>query len=246
MAFFNEFPHTRTYDSDLAWLIRRMKEILARMDTLEERMKALEELVDNFINSLHIDEIIAEEVRKILTEELIASMLNTPETVFENVEVPLSDFTISGTPTNFTISKILLSAYKTAIEYFLTMKVVATQSTLSSLTFTSPMWNFEISNNAQSEVIRTKVLPYWSTSDETRSRMLQGWGLHTNALFNNTSVEGLKQLKTIQIVPNSYTNNPTTSNPMTLNLGSTVTTGVYAGQTGGFTAKTKWYYTLNH
>lgn len=58
MAFFNEFPHTRTYDSDLAWLIRRMKEILARMDSLEERMKALEELVRNFIANLNIDQLI--------------------------------------------------------------------------------------------------------------------------------------------------------------------------------------------
>ena len=29
MAFFNEFPHTRTYDSDLGWLIWAMKKLIS-------------------------------------------------------------------------------------------------------------------------------------------------------------------------------------------------------------------------
>ena len=67
MAFFNEFPHTRTYDSDLAWLIERMKEVLARMDSVEARMQALEELVANFIDTLDIDEKIKEYLREMLS-----------------------------------------------------------------------------------------------------------------------------------------------------------------------------------
>lgn len=55
MAFFNEFPHTRTYDSDLAWLIKRMKEVLARLDEAiaavnsipEKILEALNELINN-------------------------------------------------------------------------------------------------------------------------------------------------------------------------------------------------------
>lgn len=66
MAFFNEFPHTRTYDSDLAWLIERMKEILTRMDTLEEKMSALEALVNDFINTLDIDRVIREEIQRLI------------------------------------------------------------------------------------------------------------------------------------------------------------------------------------
>lgn len=32
MAYFNEFPHTRTYDSDLGWLIRRIQEVAQIVD----------------------------------------------------------------------------------------------------------------------------------------------------------------------------------------------------------------------
>lgn len=46
MAFFNEFPHTRTYDSDLAWLIKRMKELLTRMDDVDALAKELRALID--------------------------------------------------------------------------------------------------------------------------------------------------------------------------------------------------------
>lgn len=46
MAFFNEFPHTRTYDSDLAWLIRRMKELLVKMDRVDELMAELQRILD--------------------------------------------------------------------------------------------------------------------------------------------------------------------------------------------------------
>lgn len=33
MAFFSEFPHTRTYDSDLGWIIARMKQLINDIDT---------------------------------------------------------------------------------------------------------------------------------------------------------------------------------------------------------------------
>lgn len=40
MAFFNEFPHTRTYDSDLGWIIKKMKELLVEWGGLEEAWEA--------------------------------------------------------------------------------------------------------------------------------------------------------------------------------------------------------------
>lgn len=46
MAFFNEFPFTRCYDSDLAWLIRRMKELLVKMDRVDELMAELQRILD--------------------------------------------------------------------------------------------------------------------------------------------------------------------------------------------------------
>lgn len=76
MAFFNEFPHTRTYDSDLAWLIRRMKEILARMDSLEERMAALEQLVADFINSLDIEQAIKDALLEMVAQGVFDDLLN--------------------------------------------------------------------------------------------------------------------------------------------------------------------------
>lgn len=59
MAFFNEFPHTRTYDSDLGWLIQHTKKLLDD-DTMLQSWKAeheaeylqLKEIVDGLQNSL--------------------------------------------------------------------------------------------------------------------------------------------------------------------------------------------------
>lgn len=45
MSFFNEFPHTRNYDSDLAWLIERMKEVLAKMGRVDVLMAELERIL---------------------------------------------------------------------------------------------------------------------------------------------------------------------------------------------------------
>lgn len=43
MAFFNEFPHTRTYDSDLGWIIKEMKKLLKEFGSLEEAWNAFKE-----------------------------------------------------------------------------------------------------------------------------------------------------------------------------------------------------------
>ena len=59
MAFFNEFPHTRTYDSDLGWLIEHTKKLLDD-DTMLQSWKAqheaeynqLKDIVEGLQNSL--------------------------------------------------------------------------------------------------------------------------------------------------------------------------------------------------
>lgn len=69
MAFFNEFPNTRTYDSDLGWLISKIKEIsdevqsfvdfqetiqegfddlTARFETLYNQVQSWQDEIDNF------------------------------------------------------------------------------------------------------------------------------------------------------------------------------------------------------
>ena len=56
MAFF-EFPHTRTYDSDLGWLIKNYESLKKEYDTLvdccgdvQERLLALESLYDQIMS----------------------------------------------------------------------------------------------------------------------------------------------------------------------------------------------------
>ena len=47
MSYF-EFPHTRTYDSDLGWLIKTVKEMAAIINTLEEWQREHEEAFEQF------------------------------------------------------------------------------------------------------------------------------------------------------------------------------------------------------
>lgn len=63
MAFF-EFPHTRTYDSDLGWLIKDYAQLKAEYDTLmdccadvQSRLAALEKLADMIKNGNFPDSI---------------------------------------------------------------------------------------------------------------------------------------------------------------------------------------------
>lgn len=122
MAFFNEFPHTRTYDSDLAWLIERMKEVLTRMDSVEARMQALEELVENFISTLNIDQLIADQLRQMVAdgtfeailEELTRGVMPTIQ-IYNQSEIDLLNTTRDTTPEQYYDWKIgTLLIYKTA------------------------------------------------------------------------------------------------------------------------------------
>lgn len=42
MAYY-EFPHSRTYDQDLGWIIQKLEELQKENEALEARVKALEE-----------------------------------------------------------------------------------------------------------------------------------------------------------------------------------------------------------
>lgn len=50
MAFFNEFPHTRTYDSDLGWMIKHVKKLLDCCASAEEQLAALMQFMDDIEN----------------------------------------------------------------------------------------------------------------------------------------------------------------------------------------------------
>lgn len=67
MAFFNEFPHTRTYDSDLGWIIKKMAELIVEWGGVEE---AWEEFKKQFSDKL------TDSVNSILDEWLKDGTLN--------------------------------------------------------------------------------------------------------------------------------------------------------------------------
>ncbi len=46
MAFFNEFPHTRTYDSDLGWIIVELKKVINELETYTENTDANTEEIE--------------------------------------------------------------------------------------------------------------------------------------------------------------------------------------------------------
>lgn len=50
MAYFNEFPHTRTYDSDLGWLIKQVKKLLECCNTAKEAIDELNKFMDDIKN----------------------------------------------------------------------------------------------------------------------------------------------------------------------------------------------------
>lgn len=66
MAYFNEFPHTRTFDSDLAWLIDRMKDLLAKMDGVDALMEELKRILDS----------LPEDMRRVVIEVLNQMLLD--------------------------------------------------------------------------------------------------------------------------------------------------------------------------
>lgn len=105
MAFFNEFPHTRTYDSDLAWLIQRMKEVLARMDSVEERMAALEQLVADFIANLNIEQAIKDALIIMVEEGVFNDLLTQLFSDYSqtiNNRLDAQDLAIQNAVTNLT------------------------------------------------------------------------------------------------------------------------------------------------
>lgn len=77
MAFFNEFPHTRTYDSDLGWVIKRINEQQEQMDGQAEYMATLRAWMDE--NEPRIEDI------ETAYNEFIAGNLTEPMvTAIEN------------------------------------------------------------------------------------------------------------------------------------------------------------------
>lgn len=88
MAFFNEFPHTRTYDNDLGWLIKNVKSydgtIAALNQWIETNTPKIEDL-ETFKNALEsgvLPEGVKQGIRDWCSENLIDLMSETIKNVF--------------------------------------------------------------------------------------------------------------------------------------------------------------------
>ena len=70
MAYFNEFPHTRTYDSDLGWLIAHVNKLLECCDTAEEKLDTLMKFY-NDINSGNFPESVVNAFQRWMRDNLV-------------------------------------------------------------------------------------------------------------------------------------------------------------------------------
>ena len=70
MAYFNEFPHTRTYDSDLGWLIKNVKKLLSCCDDATEKLNTLMQFYNDVLSGDFPDAVI-EAFQKWMRDNLI-------------------------------------------------------------------------------------------------------------------------------------------------------------------------------
>ena len=88
MAFFNEFPHTRTYDNDLGWIIKTVKSYNDTIDALNQwvevntpKIEDLEEF-KNALESGNLPEGVANGIRDWCRENLIDLMAESINNVY--------------------------------------------------------------------------------------------------------------------------------------------------------------------
>ena len=88
MAFFNEFPHTRNYDSDLGWLIKSVRKLIecceemtAWKETHEEEFQELKDLYDEIISG-NFPESVTDAFEKWMSENALDLVGNLVKSVF--------------------------------------------------------------------------------------------------------------------------------------------------------------------
>lgn len=70
MAFFNEFPHTRTYDSDLGWIIKEIAKLLIEFGNIQDAWK---EFIEKFNDKL--SDTVIKQLTEWLNDGTLANML---------------------------------------------------------------------------------------------------------------------------------------------------------------------------
>ena len=82
MSFF-EFPHTRTYDSDLGWLIKEMQEVMETVDLQNAKIEAVEQLandlkdfVNNYFDNLDVQTEINNKIDQMVANGTFLSIIS--------------------------------------------------------------------------------------------------------------------------------------------------------------------------
>lgn len=73
MGYFNEFPHTRSYDGDLGYLIKMYKKLVAEYGSIEDQYKVLVKIYEQVHND--IESITIEQLQKWLDDGTFAEIL---------------------------------------------------------------------------------------------------------------------------------------------------------------------------
>lgn len=81
MAYFNEFPYTRTYDSDLGWLIKNVKKLLNSCTSVEEQLEKLNEFMNDIENG-DFPESVVEAFKRWMNDNLLRIVGDLAKQVF--------------------------------------------------------------------------------------------------------------------------------------------------------------------
>lgn len=70
MAYFNNFPHARTYDADLGWLIRHVRELMACCNDTQEKLDTLMAFYDDIMSG-DFPEAVTDSFKKWIRDNLV-------------------------------------------------------------------------------------------------------------------------------------------------------------------------------
>ena len=93
MGFFNEFPHTRTYDNDLGWIIKRVRSYDSTIEALNQWIETntpkIEDL-ETFKNELESGNL-PEGVKQAIRDWCAANLIDLMSESIKNVYFGLTD-----------------------------------------------------------------------------------------------------------------------------------------------------------
>ena len=76
MPIFNQWPFTQFQEMNLDWIIREMKKLIIKTGNLEEAQKELKEYIDNFIDSVDVQEAVNNKIDDLIDDGYFDSLLS--------------------------------------------------------------------------------------------------------------------------------------------------------------------------